>query len=74
MCENIEYELWVCNILQPDFFLYAKHIFLSLPKNSRELTIQLTSSIIIKQHMGKWRVPRVPFFNVVSALYLFEFL
>lgn len=77
MCENIEAHMdWEfdCNILQGDFFQYAKHIFIGLPENSRELTMQLTYSTIIKHHMRRSSIPRASFFNSESAPYLFKFL
>lgn len=61
-CENTEgCKDWKFdyNILQGDFFLYAKHIFIDLPKNSREL-IQLTSSTIIIYPMKKSSNPKDP--------------
>lgn len=59
------------NILQGDFFLYSKHIFAGLPKNSRELTIQFTSSTIIKHHMKKSSIPRDPLLiQIVLHIYL----
>lgn len=73
-CENTEAYMdceFDYNILQGDFFLYAKHIFIGLPKNSRELTIQLTSSTIIKHHMRKSSIPRDPFLiQIVLHIYL----
>lgn len=73
-CENIEaHTCWEFsyNILQGYFFLYAKHIFTGLLKNSRDLTIQLTSSTIIKHHMRKSSIPRDPFLiQIVLHIYL----
>lgn len=74
MCENIESYTdceFEYNSLQGDFCLYVRHIFIGLLKNSRELTIQLTSSTIIKYRMRKSSIPRDPFLiQIVLHIYL----